>query len=262
MQNHPSRKKTPIAAFRIAAAGLPALAQDAATRPNRPIRRIANFPSSGSVHVIARTVEQKLSEAFNQPVLVDNRTGTRGNIGTAVDGYTLPATPPGPMTVNQNLYKNMPLDPARMAPVVRTSSVPNAITARPDFPFDFVGDPMNHIKANPGKATYGSHGNGSTSHLTGQMFATMFGGDMVHVPFKGDGLALTELQGIATGERSSMVPDWPSAAESVKLPGRYVKFSAQGAEVVGGTPVDMTAFINTNRVRWKRVVDTALVKLS
>ena len=147
MQNHPSRKKTPIAAFRIAAAGLPALAQDAATRPNRPIRRIANFPSSGSVHVIARTVEQKLSEAFNQPVLVDNRTGTRGNIGTAVDGYTLPATPPGPMTVNQNLYKNMPLDPARMAPVVRTSSVPNAITARPDFPFDFVGDPMNHIKA-------------------------------------------------------------------------------------------------------------------
>ena len=59
-----------------------------------------------------------------------------------------------------------------------------------------------------------------------------------------------------------MVPDWPSAAESVKLPGRYVKFSAQGAEVVGGTPVDMTAFINTNRVRWKRVVDTAIVKLS
>ena len=323
-------KRTFIAAALVAAAaaaGLPAQAQDAATYPNKPIRIIVNFPPGGTVDVLTRTVAQKLAEKLGQPVLVDNRAGAGGNIGAAAvasaaaDGYTLLSTPPGPMTINQNLYKDMPFDPARLAPVVMMASVPNVITVRNDFPASSVRELVAYIKATPGKVTYGSQGNGSTSHLTGQMFATMIGGDMVHVPFKGEGPALTELLGgridmffgnisavlkfretkqvrllgLASAKRGSMAPDVPSAIESgmpefiasawfavaappgtpaaitgklnaaivdiMKLPDVREKFAAQGAEVVGGTPAEMTTFMNAERARWKRVIDTANVKI-
>ena len=321
------RKRTFIAASLIAAAGLPALAQDAASYPGKPIRMIVNFPPGGTVDVLTRTVAQKLSEKWGQPVVVDNRAGAGGNIGAqavataAADGYTLLATPPGPMTINQNLYKDMQFDPAKLVPVVMMASVPNVITARSDFPANSVRDLVAYVKANPGKVTYGSQGNGSTSHLTGQMFATMVGADMVHVPFKGEGPALTELLGgridlffgnisavlkfrdtkqvkllgLASSKRGSMAPDVPSAAESgmpdfvasawfavaappgtppavanklnaaiveiMKLPDVREKFAAQGAEVVGGTPAEMAAFMTTERARWKKVIDTANVKI-
>lgn len=321
------RKRTFIAASLIAAAGLPALAQDAASYPGKPIRMIVNFPPGGTVDVLTRTVAQKLTEKWGQPVVVDNRAGAGGNIGAqavataAADGYTLLATPPGPMTINQNLYKDMQFDPAKLVPVVMMASVPNVITARSDFPANSVRDLVAYVKANPGKVTYGSQGNGSTSHLTGQMFATMVGADMVHVPFKGEGPALTELLGgridlffgnisavlkfrdtkqvkllgLASSKRGSMAPDVPSAAESgmpdfvasawfavaappgtppavanklnaaiveiMKLPDVREKFAAQGAEVVGGTPAEMAAFMTTERARWKKVIDTANVKI-
>lgn len=321
------RKRTFIAASLIAAAGLPVLAQDAASYPGKPIRMIVNFPPGGTVDVLTRTVAQKLTEKWGQPVVVDNRAGAGGNIGAqavataAADGYTLLATPPGPMTINQNLYKDMPFDPAKLVPVVMMASVPNVITARGDFPASSVKDLVAYVKANPGKVTYGSQGNGSTSHLTGQMFATMVGADMVHVPFKGEGPALTDLLGgridlffgnisavlkfqgtrqvkllgLASSKRGSMAPDVPSAAESgmpdfvasawfavaappgtppaianklnaaiveiMKLPDVREKFAAQGAEVVGGTPAEMAAFMTAERARWKKVIDTANVKI-
>jgi tripartite-type tricarboxylate transporter receptor subunit TctC len=323
------RKRTFITVSLItaAAAGLPALAQDAATYPAKPIRVIVNFPPGGTVDVLTRTVAQKLSERFGRPVVVENRAGAGGNIGAqavataAADGYTLLATPPGPMTINQNLYKDMQFDPARLVPVVMLASVPNVITARADFPASSVRELVAYVKANPGKVTYGSQGNGSTSHLTGQMFATIIGGDMVHVPFKGEGPALTELLGgridlffgnisavlkyreskhvkllgLASEKRGSMAPDVPSAAEAglsdfvasawfaiaappgtpaavanklnativdiMKLPDVREKFAAQGAEVVGGTPAEMTSFMNAERARWKRVIETANVKI-
>ncbi len=321
------RKRTFIAASLIAAAGLPVLAQDVASYPGKPIRMIVNFPPGGTVDVLTRTVAQKLTEKWGQPVVVDNRAGAGGNIGAqavataAADGYTLLATPPGPMTINQNLYKDMPFDPAKLVPVVMMASVPNVITARGDFPASSVKDLVAYVKANPGKVTYGSQGNGSTSHLTGQMFATMVGADMVHVPFKGEGPALTDLLGgridlffgnisavlkfqgtrqvkllgLASSKRGSMAPDVPSAAESgmpdfvasawfavaappgtppaianklnaaiveiMKLPDVREKFAAQGAEVVGGTPAEMAAFMTAERARWKKVIDTANVKI-
>ena len=321
-------KRTFIAASLIAAAGLPALAQDAAAGyPNKPIRMIVNFPPGGTVDVLTRTVSQKLAERLGQPVVVDNRAGAGGNIGAQAvatanpDGYTLLATPPGPLTINQNLYKDMAFDPAKLVPVVMMAGVPNAITARTDFPANSVKDLIAYIKANPGKVTYGSQGNGSTSHLTGQMFATLIGGDMVHVPFKGEGPALTELLGgridlffgnisavmkfretkqvkllgLASARRGTMAPEVPSAVESglpefvasawvaiaapagtppaiagklnaaivdiMKLPDVREKFAAQGAEVVGGTPAEMNAFLAAERARWKKVIDTANVKL-
>lgn len=321
------RKRTFIAASLIAAAGLPALAQDAASYPGKPIRMIVNFPPGGTVDVFTRIVAQKLTEKWGQPVVVDNRAGAGGNIGAqavataAADGYTLLATPPGPMTINQSLYKDMQFDPAKLVPVVMMASVPNVITARSDFPANSVRDLVAYVKANPGKVTYGSQGNGSTSHLTGQMFATMVGADMVHVPFKGEGPALTELLGgridlffgnisavlkfrdtkqvkllgLASSKRGSMAPDVPSAAESgmpdfvasawfavaaspgtppaianklnaaiaeiLKMPDVQQKFATLGAEVVGGSPSDMSTFMDAERARWKKVIDTANVKL-
>ncbi len=321
------RKRTFITASLIAALGLPALAQDAASYPSKPIRMIVNFPPGGTVDVLTRTVAQKLSEKWGQPVVVDNRAGAGGNIGAqavataTADGYTLLATPPGPMTINQNLYKDMQFDPAKLVPVVMMASVPNVITARANFPANSVRELVAYVKANPGKVTYGSQGNGSTSHLTGQMFATMVGADMVHVPFKGEGPTLTDLLGgridlffgnisavlkfretkqvkllgLASSKRGSMAPDVPSAAESgmpdfvasawfavaappgtppavanklnaaiveiMKLPDVREKFAAQGAEVVGGTPAEMAAFMTTERARWKKVIDTANVKI-
>jgi tripartite-type tricarboxylate transporter receptor subunit TctC len=312
-----------------ALACLPASAQTdaAASYPNKPIRMIVNFPPGGTVDVLTRTVSQKLAEKWGQSVVVDNRAGAGGNIGAQAvfsadpDGYTLLATPPGPMTINQNLYKDMKFDPAKFVPVIMMASVPNVITARADFPAGSVKELIAYAKANPGKVTYASQGNGSTSHLTGQMFASMIGADMVHVPFKGEGPALNELLGgrvdlfmgnisavlkfqqtrqvkllgLAAPRRGSMAPEVPSAPESglpdfvasawfaiaappgtpvaianklnaavaeiLKMPDVQQKFAAQGAEVVGGSPGEMVSFMNAERARWKKVIDTAHVKL-
>jgi tripartite-type tricarboxylate transporter receptor subunit TctC len=313
----------------LAACAAPgAFAQEAgASYPTKPIHLIANFPPGGTLDVLSRTIAQKLSEKLGQPVVVENRAGAGGNIGAQAvaaapaDGYTLLASPPGPLTINQNLYKKMQFDPAKLVPVVMMAGVPNAITARADFPANSVKELIAYVKAHPGKVTYGSQGNGSTSHLTGQMFETMIGGKMVHVPFKGEGPALNELLGgridlffgnisavmkfretkqvkllgLASAKRGFMAPEVPSAPQSglpdfiasawfaisappgtplaiasklnaaivdiMKMPDVRERFAAQGAEVIGGTPAEMSAFLDTERARWKKVIDTANVKL-
>jgi tripartite-type tricarboxylate transporter receptor subunit TctC len=260
-------------------------------------------------------------------VVIDNRPGAGGNIGAQQvasadpDGYTLLVTPPGPMTINQNLYRDMRFDPSKFVPVIVLASVPNVITTRANFPANSVKELIAYAKANPGKVTYASQGNGSTSHLTGQMFATMTGTDLVHVPFKGEGPALTDLLGgrvdlfmgnisavlkfqqanrvkllgLAAAKRGFMAPTVPSAieiglpdfissawfavaappgtpvpittklnaaiADVMRMPDVRQKFSMQGAEIVGGTAADMTAFMDTERARWKKVIDGANVKL-
>ena len=245
-------------------AALPAFAQ--ADYPNKPVRFIVNFPPGGTVDVLTRTVAQKLSERFGQPFVVENRAGAGGNIGAhavataAPDGYTLLASPAGPLSINQYLYKDMSFDPAKLAPIVLMARVPNVITARANFPANSVQELIAYAKANPGKVTHGSQGNGSTSHLTGQMFATMTGADMLHIPFKGEGPALTELLGgrvdlffgnisavlkyretkqvkllgLAAPKRGSMAPDVPTVAES-GVPGFQVS-EWNGLFAPAGTP--------------------------
>ena len=302
-------------------------AQDASSYPSKPIRIIVNFPPGGTVDVMTRSVVQKLTEKWGQPVVIDNRPGAGGNIGAQAvasaepDGYTLLATPPGPMTINQYLDKDMRFDPAKLSSVIMMASVPNAIAARIDFPANNVKDLVAFTKANPGKVSFGSQGNGSTSHLTGQMFATMVGSDMMHIPFKGEGPALTEilggrvdlflgnisavlklyqnkqikLLGIASTKRSSMASEIPSSQEfgmpdfvasawfaivappgttapivnklnaaileALKMPDIQQKIAALGGEVVGGSPADMTTMVIAERARWKKVIETANVKL-
>jgi tripartite-type tricarboxylate transporter receptor subunit TctC len=169
------------------------------TYPQKPVRVIVPFPAGGANDALCRIVADKLSTEWKQPVIVDNKPGAGGNIGAEVayradpDGYTVLCAPPPPLAINHNLYKSLPYDWSKFAPVTVLALVPNVITARKDFPADSAKELVAYAKANPGKVTYASQGNGSTSHLTAEMFATMTGIKLVHVPYKGEGPALVDL---------------------------------------------------------------------
>src|SRR5262249_42720884 len=140
LKGKPMLKTLLVAAACLGATAPAAAAADTASYPSRPIRLVVNFPAGGTVDVLSRTVGQKLSERFGQPVVVDTRPGAGGNTGAQLvaaapaDGYTLLATPPGPLTINQNLYHSMGFDPSKLSPVVMLASVPNAVTVRGDLP--------------------------------------------------------------------------------------------------------------------------------
>jgi tripartite-type tricarboxylate transporter receptor subunit TctC len=176
---------------------VPAHAQT--TYPQKSVRVIVPFPAGGANDALCRIVADKLSTEWKQPVIVDNKPGAGGNIGAEVayraepDGYTLLCAPPPPLAINHNLYKSLPYDWTKFVPITVLALVPNVITARKDFPADSAKELVAYAKANPGKVTYASQGNGSTSHLTAEMFATMTGIKLVHVPYKGEGPALVDL---------------------------------------------------------------------
>jgi tripartite-type tricarboxylate transporter receptor subunit TctC len=222
----------------------PCLAQ--ATYPNKQVRLVVPFPAGGSADILCRIAGERLSAAWNQPVIIDNRAGAGGNVGAEIayradsDGYTLLCSPPGPLAINHNLYRTLPYDWTKFAPVTVLALVPNVITARIDLPANSVQELIAYAKANPGKVTFASQGNGSTSHLSAQMLATMAGIEMVHVPYKGEGPALIDLTasrvdifigsisaalrfekagqlrflGLASRTRSAVAPDVPTTAES------------------------------------------------
>src|SRR5580700_1121880 len=189
--------RTLLAALLLLAAADPALAQ--AAYPNKQVRLVVPFPAGGSADILCRLVGEKLSAAWGQPVVIDNRAGAGGNVGAEIayradsDGYTLLCSPPGPLAINHNLYRTLPYDWTKFAPVTVLALVPNVITARIDLPANSVQELIAYAKANPGKVTFASQGNGSTSHLSAQMLATMAGIEMVHVPYKGEGPALIDL---------------------------------------------------------------------
>ena len=157
------------------------------------------FPAGGSNDALCRIVADKLSGDWKQPVIVDNKAGAGGNIGAEIaysapaDGYTLLCSPPGPLSINHNLYKTLPYDWSKFVPITVLALAPNVITARKDLPANTAQEFIAYAKANPGKVTYASQGNGSTSHLSAQMLATQAGIEMVHVPYKGEGPALIDI---------------------------------------------------------------------
>src|SRR5947209_2693643 len=134
--------------------------------PQKPVRIVVPFPGGGSADALCRIVGEKLSEAWKQPVIVDNRPGAGGNVGADIvahassEGYTLLCSPPGPLSINQYLYKSLTYDATKFAPVTVLALVPNVITARKDLPADNVKELVAYAKANPGKVTYASQGNG------------------------------------------------------------------------------------------------------
>jgi tripartite-type tricarboxylate transporter receptor subunit TctC len=253
-------------------AASPALGQGAF--PTKPVRMIVPFPGGGSADTLCRIVGEKLAAAWSQPIIVDNRAGAGGNVGAEIayraepDGYTILCSPPGPLSINRNLYKALGYDPTRFVPITVLAVVPNVITARPDFPANTTQELIAYAKANPGKVFYASQGNGSTSHLGAQMFATMAGIEMVHVPYKGEGPALLDIiggrvdifigniaaalrfeqarqvkfLGLTSRTRSSVAPNVPDAVE-IGLPDLVV--SAWFALVAPpGTPDEIVQKIN------------------
>src|SRR5262249_49065535 len=183
-------------------AAAPALAQqkdEAADYPSRTVRIIVSAPPAGGPDVVARILADKLQQRWGQPVIVENRPGAGGTIGTAdvaaaePDGYTLLSAQPGPLTTHVLLYKNVRFDPATLEPVILMAKIPIVLVVRADFPARTVGELIAYAKANPGKVTYGSQGIGTSPHLTTALFPRRTGTVMTHIPYKGTAQVVNDL---------------------------------------------------------------------
>src|SRR5262249_26419404 len=169
--------------------------------PARTVKFIVPFPGGGINDVLARIVGDKLQAKWGQPVVVENRTGAGGNIGAELaaqaepDGYTVFVSAPGPLAINQILYKHLAYRPEDFVPITVLGSVPNLAIVRKDLPANSVKELIDYIRQNDGKVNYGSQGVGATPHLTANMFMTMTGTHMVHVPYRGETLVLNDMLG-------------------------------------------------------------------
>jgi tripartite-type tricarboxylate transporter receptor subunit TctC len=167
----PARAAFAMAAWLATLAG--AQAQD---YPSRAVKIIVPFPAGGTADVMPRVFGDWLSRKWGQPVVVENRTGAAGNIGAEAafksepDGYTLLSAPPPPLVINQNLYPKLGFDPAEFVPIIIMGRVPNALVVNPAVAASNVAELIAYARANPGKLTSATQGNGTTSHLTSEMF--------------------------------------------------------------------------------------------
>ena len=280
-----SRRDFHLATLTLAAAlgvglSLPATVAAQASFPSKPLIIIVPFTPGGTTDILARIVGQGLSTEFGQSVVIENRAGAGGNIGAQVaakaapDGYTLFMGTVGTQAINASLYKKMPFDPIKdFAPLTRVANVPNLLVANPAQPFKSVAELIAYAKANPGKVNFASSGNGTSIHLSGELFKTMAKVQMVHVPYKGSAPALTDLLGnqvgimfdnlpsviphvrsgklrplaITTAKRSPELPDVPTIAES-GLPG-YEATSWFGLLAPAGTPAPVISKLNAAIVK-------------
>jgi tripartite-type tricarboxylate transporter receptor subunit TctC len=247
-----------------------ALGAHAQAWPSKPIRLIVPSPPGDGSDLMARSVGARLSEALGQQVIVDNRPGAGGRLGTelaakaAPDGYTLIMGNAGSHAINGALYKDLPYDIERdFVPVTQVMRAPNVIVVTASLPVSSVKELIALYKANPGKYSYGSGGNGSSAHLSAELFKSMAGVDVVHVPYKGATPALTDVIGgqvamfmgnlppaaghikagrvkalaVTTSQRSALVPELPTVAES-GLPG-YETVAWFGIFAPTGTPKEI-----------------------
>ena len=195
-------KRSFIAPLLLAAASLLCGSVLAQAWPSKPLRIVVNFPPGGAADQIARVVGQPLQEALGQPVVVENRAGSGGNLGgeavarSPADGYTLLMSSGGMVSVNPHIYTRMSFDPAKdLVPVAAAARVLVFLVVRSDSPIkDFAGMSAD-LKSNPGRRSFGSPGNGSSPHLAAEMMKGMTGTFAVHVPYRGAAPALTDLLG-------------------------------------------------------------------
>jgi tripartite-type tricarboxylate transporter receptor subunit TctC len=248
----------------LSVSAVPTHAQDF---PNRPITLVIPFAPGGSTTIVGRGVADKMGELLGEKVIVDNRPGAGGTVGTKAvaksepDGYTLVLGYTGTLAIGPSLYKNVGYDPRKdFAPIGMIGNAPNSLVVNPSFPAKTLAELIAYAKANPGKVNFGSAGAGTASHITGEYFARAAGITLVHIPYKGTGPALTDLLGghipmafapipashanVAAGKlralavtstaRSTLLPDVPTIAEAA-LPG----FDASlyyGLAAPAGTP--------------------------
>jgi len=255
-----------LAAAVLALAAWPAFAQQAAW-PSRPIRYIVPFAPGGTTDIIARVVGEKLSVALGQQVVVDNKAGQGGSVGSAElaraapDGYTIGGGTISSHGINATLYDKLPYDPVTsFTPITLYATQPNVLLVHPSVPAKTVKEFIELLKANPDKYSFGSAGAGTSQHISGEMFKTMAGVKMQHIPYRGSGQMMPELLGgtllvafdniatavpqvkagklralaVTTATRSSVMPDVPTLAES-GLAG-YELSSWQAVFAPAGTP--------------------------
>jgi tripartite-type tricarboxylate transporter receptor subunit TctC len=249
--------------------------------PNHTIRLVVPFPAGGTTDILARAAAQKLTESLGQAVVVDNRPGAGGNIGadivakSAPDGYTLLMGTVGTHAINPSLYAKMPYDHVKdFVPVVLVAGVPNVLVVNPSVPVHSVADLIKLAKSKPGEINFASSGAGTSIHLSGELFKTMAGVDMTHVPYKGSAPALTDLMGgqvqvmfdnlpsslaliksgklraiaVTSLKRAPALPDVPTIAES-GLPG-FEASSWFGVLAPAGTPAPVVARLNAEVNKW------------
>ena len=245
----------------------------AETWPNRPVRWIVPFTPGAGTDTTARLVAQRLSERFDQQFVVENKPGAGTNLGTETvinapaDGYTLLLVSPA-NAINATLYRKLPFDFARdMLPLAAIMSVPNVMDITPSLPAHTVAEFIAYAKAHPGKINMASAGTGTSVHLSGELFKAMAGVDIVHVPYRGSGPALTDIMAgqvdlifnnmpssislvasgkiralaVTTAARSHLWPDVPTVGETV--PG-YAAFAWYGIGAPKGTPPEVVASLN------------------
>jgi tripartite-type tricarboxylate transporter receptor subunit TctC len=235
----------PALALAFGAAVPAAQAQD---YPTRTIKIVVPFPPGGTADVMPRIIADWLSRKWGQPIIIEDRAGAGGNIGAEVvaksdpDGYTLLATPPGPLAINQFLYPRLEFDSAQFVPIAVMGRVPNALVVNPDkIAANTVKDFIAYAKANDGKVTDATQGNGTTSHLTAELFQLMAHVKLQNVPYRGSGPAMNDLVAgsvdcafdnigapmqlvkagklkliaVASPNRVASLPDVPTIAETV-----------------------------------------------
>jgi len=262
-----------IVAWCLLALVLPAAAQE--RYPSRPLRIVVPFAPGGSTDIFARLVGDRLATALGQPVVIENRAGASGNIGadavakSAPDGYTILMATTGVMAINNALFKSMTFDAAKeFEPVVYIASISNVVIVPVDLPAKNIAELVALAKREPGKLSFASSGAGSSTHMSAELFKSMAGLDIVHVPYKGSGQALPDLiagrvsmmfenapgavsyikggkvRALAvTGlKRAAALPELPTVAES-GVPG-YESLSWSGLAVPTGTPKDIVQRIN------------------
>ena len=276
------RRRALMAGLAVASlAGLaPGLAMAQSDYPTRPVTLVVPFPAGGSTDLVARVIAQKMTDGLGQQVLVENKGGAGGNLGSAAvaksdpDGYTILMGTVATHALNPAIYKKMPFDAvADFAPISLLVTVPNVLVVNPDLPAKTVQELIALAKEKPGELSYASSGNGTPLHLSGELFKSMAGIDIVHIPYKGAGPALTDLLGnhvsimfdnlpsstgyikegrlrglaVTTAERAASMPELPTMAE-FGLPG-YETYTWNALFAPAGTPPAVIERLNAEAVK-------------
>jgi hypothetical protein len=243
--------------------------------PDRPIKMVVAYPPGGGTDIVARLIAPELGKQLGQNITIENRGGASGNIGTDAvvqsppNGYTLLMGNIGPNAINVSIFKKMPYNPEKdLMPIALVGITPNVLITAPDFPIKNIPDLIKLAKSQPGKINFPSAGNGTSSHLSGVLMNSMANIDMVHIPYKGGGLAITDLLGgqvqvyfatipaampfiksgkvkaiaVTSEQRSSALSDLPTIAES-GLPG-YSASTWYGLYAPKGTPKEVIELIH------------------